>query len=220
MLGPVNLRTPLGPLLAALLVLATSAPALADGWSAPDPEGDVSGFTFDLEPEPCGTLTEVDGSDVAAVDITRLGVRHRRSDLRVRISLRDLSSVKNLDVTLSLRTPGADVDVVSFRWEGGVENFMMETIDFSELEPDECGFVIVVSETWDCPGLSSRIRPAIDRVTVIVPRACLDDPRWVRVAASVRGEVAQVSYSDYWAPRGPAPEVWRPTYGPRVRAAR
>ena len=71
--------------IAALAVIAVLAPAAAhaERWAGGDPRGDVEGWHFDPEPEPCGTDTQIDATQNTNSDITRLVVRHTRTAVQL-----------------------------------------------------------------------------------------------------------------------------------------
>ncbi|WP_193606980.1 hypothetical protein [Nocardioides lijunqiniae] len=204
------------------LVLLTASPATAGRWTAPDPAGDVTGWSFTPEPPPCGTYTDLDGSEVTQVDIRRLSLRHLRKEVRVRIHYRDLRATGELQVSVTLRTPKRDYSLSLIRWEDGKKPHVDLTgaPDLSDAEPDECGSIAYGSIGFGCRGLVGKARPGLDRVDFRVPRACLRQPRRARVAATTGGQVGDGWYSDTWAPAGVETD-WRvPTFGRWVRAPR
>jgi hypothetical protein len=84
-------------------------------------------------------------------------------------------------------------------------------------EPDECGVETDLRLELNCPALEGSIFAARDVVSVLIPRRCLKDPRWVRASANNYGWVAHTIFDDRWNPPGtPKGGPFGP-YGPRVR---
>lgn len=212
------------------LALLVPAASYADHWGGSDPAGDVEGSAWTPEPEPCGTDTQVDGSDVTSNDITRLDVRHSRRAVMITTRLRDIEPDDELFTMMYVRTNrgGWWMDVLRFesrpdRWR--VFAFLAKEPvlpDPEDLPDDSCGIGILL------PGESCRMGREVDvdrdRVRLSVPRRCLGNPRWVRVGVgashwTVPEDPAEpeVSYWDAWE-GGVELSPWAPDYGPRVRA--
>ncbi|MEZ0578944.1 hypothetical protein [Nocardioides sp. MH1] len=219
----------LGTAAAALLLMAPAAHA--DHWGSADPTGDVVGSTWSPEPEPCGTETPVDATTEAHTDITRLTVRHSRRAVEITTHYRDLDP--SLEKYLALYVRSADrgwwVDLDRYRSRNG----RWHTMTFMAREPrlpdpddvEGCGIGIVLFDVG-CRIVSSVDFDA-DVVSLTIPRRCLRDPRWVRVAAASYRWVdsddpdnpSSTSFSDLWD-GGTELTPWAPPYGPRVHATK
>lgn len=210
----------------ALVLLAPSA-ARADGWGSGDPSGDVDGFRYEPEPAPCGTITDLDASSETNEDITRVAVRHTRRVVVVTAHFRDLTSEAEQLFTVNVRTPGGGYVLDLDRPEPATGAWSTEVgLSTEPIYPDpddvgECGFFGVVSTGIRCR-LGHDIGFATDTIRFRVPRTCLGNPRWVRVAAEADHFVNAVDsydiYSDEWDNHGVELSYWLPPFGPRVRA--
>lgn len=213
---------------AAALSFALLAPAsaYADRWSGTDEAGDVEGFNYDPDPEPCGTITDLDGSADTNTDITRLDVRHTRRAVVVTTRFRDIKSAREQNLSINLRASTGGYELYLYREAPSSRPWQV----YSDLwtEPDypdpddvpEChGFGLVVD------GVRCRIEHEIDfadeLIRLSLPRTCIGNPRWVRVAAQTSRFVDHGStfdfYSDEWDD-GVKLNHWLPPFGPRVRA--
>jgi hypothetical protein len=214
-------RLAAGLLLASLmgtgLALAGTTPANAQRWSAGDPTRDVEGFQYDPQPEPCGTVTHPDARHNTTNDITRLSVEHRPDTVRAAVRFRDLLW-KGFHLTeIGLHTEGRNylVDVSRWRTGGKVDVALFHEPKLPE--PDECGSQSYVMSELYCPALEGSLSPALDIVSVLVPRSCLKDPRWVRGSAYDYGFVGDTSFHDRWNPPGTPKSGPFGPYGPQVR---
>lgn len=218
---------------AAALSLALLAPtaAHADRWSGTDEVGDVEGWQYDPEPEPCGTFTDLDGSAETNNDIVRLSVRHHRRAMVITTRFRALDPALEQMLFLYVRTStgGWWLDLTRFedapgRWR--VHTFLGAEPDLpdpDDIPDDQCGFGVIIH------GEPCKIRRDVDferdRIRLAVPRRCIDNPRWVRVGASAYRWVepadpdhaTSTSFHDDWD-GGTELSPWMPPFGPRVRA--
>ena len=88
----------------------------------------------------------------------------------------------------------------------------------------DCSYVFEFV-TVGCDGPRANLLPKTDQLVVTIPRVCLGEPKWVRVAAQVTGytkpdaEGPPILSSDFWAPRGVERKGFLPPFGPRVHHA-
>lgn len=225
---PRILRIAAGAL--ALTLLAPAA-ATADRWSVQDEAGDVSGTRWSPEPDPCGTVEEIDATEETHTDLTGVSVRHSRRMMTVTTRFRGLDPFYGIDLVINIRssTGGWWLDLTRYLdgrgwWKSraflGREPKFPDPDDLGECE----GYgVVIVGE--GCR-IERDVDFARDLVRLGVPRRCLDNPRWVRVAVSTHRSVASDEpedpayelYSDEWD-GGVELSEWMPPFGPRVRAA-
>lgn len=211
-----------------LVLLA--APAHAERWTADDPVGDVTGWQYSPEPPPCGTFTDVDGTDRANEDITRLTARHSRAVVRVVLGFRDLDAAAEQEVSIHVATPvrGWDLDVLRFeRRKGGfrVMTFLAKTPQLppASEDPDDCGWTGVATVGRPCR-LEHSFDFDADLISVTLPRSCVGAPAWVRVGARASGwtygeDGTFGSFSDEWGDAGNGEsDGWVPPLGPEVHA--
>jgi hypothetical protein len=177
-------------------------------------------------------MTDVDGSANTNDDITRLIVRHTRTDVRLTVRFRDLDPALEQLVMLHIATArrGWFLDVHRFKTPSGkfrVMGFLAKEPDYPDPEDlGECGSWAFVSI-----GLPCRTHPQVDleanEVRATVPRSCFKNPRWVRVGGSTHGSAADEDptdqsyggFSDEWGARTATTSPWLPPFGPKVRAA-
>lgn len=228
---PRILRAAGAAALPAALVAALLAPtaAVADSWRVTDPRGDVAGWHYDPEPEPCGTSTVVDASDQGNVDITGLGVRHTRRAVVLTTRFRELDPDQGQMVDLAIRSSTGGWELDLYRdapGDGGWQTYSSLNREPKYPDPDdleECeGFGIVIDVT-PC-GIGRDVDFAKDLVRLSVPRSCLGNPRWVRVGVGTYdfiddGGGSFTYFSDEWD-GGTVVSPWLPPIGPRVRATR
>jgi len=145
--------------IAALAVITVLAPAAAhaERWAGGDPFGDVEVWHFD--PAPCGTDTQIDATQNANSDITRLLARHTRTAVQLTVRFRDL-----------------DPQVRQVR----VVSFLAKEPNY----PDPRGPPGRVRKPrFLSAGAPCRTRPEVDLdanvVRASVARSCLGNPRWV-----------------------------------------
>jgi hypothetical protein len=74
-----------------------------------------------------------------------------------------------------------------------------------------------------CEAGTAEADGATGRVSVTIPRDCLNRPRWVEVGATAQstagpdaGDLLTI-LADFWGPRGSAYEGFEPPLSPRVR---
>jgi hypothetical protein len=209
-------------LLATALVVLTvvlAAPAHAGSWSAPDPAGDATSYAWDPEPEPCGTYTAT-RHDVG--DLRRLSVRHGRDDVVLTTVMAGLDQVRDPSVTFAIRTEQRDWLLGVDRYRGSFEADLLPDLDPDEDEVGECGAYGWVAYGKPCERMTVDVDRADGRVRVVLPRACLRNPRWVRAGvSSSAGLGGGVQVLDAWAPRGSVADddLSATAYGPRVPRA-
>lgn len=201
-------------------------PASAATWSSGEPRRDVTTWSLQPEPAPCGTYAEERDPTDASTDIVRLAVQHTRSTLRVVVGFRDLDATSEHSTEIFLRSSAGDYELTIDRSRGERKPFsdLTEMPDYDALQDDanECGVFSFGSTPERCRGLRVEVEPARDRVVARVPRSCLGRPRWVRVGASAStwlGHGTEVAASsDRWQPVGvkDSTRIDGP-YGPRVR---
>lgn len=173
--------------LSALVGLGTTVPAQAQTRTTHDARHDV-----------------VSGSDAAAApttlqpgraegDVVSLRVHHGPRAVRVRLRYAQLT-----------RDPRASVvHVMAFRTSDGLRAGL-------DLLVDGGGHTWQGERLWSvegrdrarCARLRSRINYRTDTVSVVVPRSCLSNPRWVRVGAGGGSFVDGRVYADDVALRG------------------
>jgi hypothetical protein len=207
-------------LLAGLLVLTTAGTAAADVWGGRDPVGDPHDWIHSPDPEPCGTSTEVAHPEATGVDITRLGVKHNMRSIKLKLTFVDLDESEDFSSSVHLRTPDKDWFVEVDRWDGETHVFLAREPNWDKIlqHAGECGSVSVLIGEKYCDRLSGSIDPVLDTVRVVISRACLGSPDWVRAAAdAVAFRPDGSSPSDRWAPEGTEPVGAVGPFGPRVR---
>lgn len=151
-------------LLAGSSIALASGTAYADEYTHHDPAGDVSAVkTRSSQPTPVSGHREVDA--------TLLHVKHGRAALTLSVRLRGVPA-RAIILNDELRTPTQRIGLLALK------------------KPARLGLTHTVTlfaasgESIGCRRATLDVRPARHLVTVTVPRACLDRPAWVRVAAS------------------------------------
>ena len=150
----------------AVLMTLTAPPAAhAETVTVRDAVGDVEAFYFNEDQD---TLP---APHHAASDITRTVTAYGLERLKVTVHLRDLRSASALRTDVLIRTPDG-------RYFGSVVRGprKVRTI-FGHPRRGEVA----------CEGFTGTYEGGKDRVTVVVPAACLDSPRWVRVGVATIG---------------------------------
>ena len=111
---------------AGVLVIAGTGVAVGDSCHGADARGDVRGYRYDPEPQPCGTSTEVDRSADTTTDITHLVVRHERYAVEVVVRFRDLTASGMHETSIAIKTPSRTytVDVSRFQTGGSTRLFL------------------------------------------------------------------------------------------------
>lgn len=186
-----------------LPLLLLAAPAHAERWSAADPAGDVTGWHYDPEPAPCGTLTDLDGSTRGNEDIVAFSAQHNRRALRLVVRFQGLDAALEQSVSFRIQTPTRAWELGLDRWAGPKGKFRVETglTKAPPEPPDDLG----ECDSW---GWMTGVKPcrtersvdfATSTIAVTVPRSCIGDPAWVRVGASAS------AFTDYEPPAASAP---------------
>jgi hypothetical protein len=201
------------------LLIPIPAQAVEGSWRSSDPSGDVTGRAFSPEPPPCGTVTY---PEVTEGDITRVDVRHRPASVKVAVRLAGATPVEGMQLTVPVQTSRRHFLVIldgrKGRLRGGVE--VVGQIDDDDIDVDECG-----NESYSFGTFGPRCRvvttAAPRLLTLVIPRKCIGDPRWVRVGAELGGGDDAMWHLDRWAPADyDDTKWWIHTYGPRVRVSR
>lgn len=155
-------------------------------------------------------------------DITRLDVRHRPASLKVAIRTATTVQMDGLQLTLPVRTSRGRFRVSVYERNGRLRSDVgkVRPIEDQDIAVDECG-----NQSYTLISFGSRCRVttavAATRLTAVIPRNCLYEPRWVRVGVELGGGDESLWHLDRWAPPGyDDTRWWIHTYGPRVRVSR
>ena len=198
-----------------VLMVALSSPAAAESWSAPDPTDDVHRYHYDNGVSGCEVDDGIEEPTTPKLDITRLGVRHRSSGVRIRVTYADVPAKGRLRSSFRLRTAAGEYGLyVDARY------FLEGESLFIWRAPDPeppCGTGSTEPDTIHCRHARARYAVDRDRLTIRVPRHCLAEPTWVRVSASTYAEADHESRSDWWGTDGFSVSGDAP-FSPRVRA--
>ena len=111
----------------------------------------------------------------AASDITRTVASYRSARLKVTVHVRDLRNASALQTYVVIRTPRARFFGSLVRGPGTVRTV------FGHPRTGEA----------ECEGFTGTYEGGKDRVTLVVPAACIDSPRWVRVGVTTTGVVLE-----------------------------
>ncbi len=158
--------------LSALALLASVGPAAAESTTTRDAGRDVVSVSTNAEGPQRVVTARREG------DALRMRVTHGTDSIRVAVRLARLSRPNGADAfhALAFRTDRGRADLSIYvqgkNWQG----------DRSWHTP---------GRNQACDGLRTRIDYRSDSVVAVVPRACLKDPRWVRVGfgtAVTRGD--------------------------------
>jgi hypothetical protein len=187
----------------AVLVLAPTA-AHAESKVHRDPAGDVASFNLsDSNPDsedftPTPAPTQSDG------DITSIRVTHLARTVRVSLAFHELNRSglgKFFEYRVRSNKGVRDLEVSAFSgsWAG----------DHSLTDND--------GDNVRCKGIRHRIDYVRNTALVVIPRSCLGDPRWVRVAA-VSGSVAE-DHTTFFIDDARSSNYFgeKYVYGPKVR---
>lgn len=163
----MRIRTTLATLAAVAAVAGLAAPAAAEVEVVDDPRGDVQRL-------------EMRGARSSA-DILRLTGTHEGGALTFVVDLADLTDTDALFAGVRMRTPrGTEFNALVNRTDAGTGVLLYRGLG---------------DETVDCPGLKGRLREQADRMVLVVPRSCVQRPRWVRFGATV-GAQGTAFYGD------------------------
>jgi hypothetical protein len=207
---------------ASLLAFGPSA-ALADTWRAPDARHDVSSFEVTFDSEMHCHIDRQPAPEDEKRDVTRLAVDHTTDALRVVVGL---GAVPRHDprtgYELGIRTPEGDYSIEAGRKrEGILYTHLTRVRTVPGSQDDGCPRSPEHTDA-PCADLLGRTHDGSDRLTFVVPRACLGDPRWVRVGFRASGAVANgeesvfTMFVDAWRPRGGGGLGQLVPYGPKV----
>ncbi|WP_325602290.1 hypothetical protein [Nocardioides sp.] len=194
-----------------------AAPASAENWRGSDPAGDVMTYTSSPEPPPCGTFTE--GADPAnhTADLVSLAVRHRRDTVELSAGFRDFTGGGQQSLEFDVKTDKHEFSISLDRRRTGAAARISVLRPGEPSAPDECGYYTVMSLVDPCRGLEADLSPSLDVVSVVLPRGCLGDPRWIRVGVQTGRSAGEAWSTDIWAEPGVDTAVYTGPYGPRVR---
>lgn len=198
------------PVALAVAAVLMPSPASAEKWTSTDAHQDVDGTTFSPEPEPCGTVTDVDATTDANDDLVALTVRHTAHALLLKARFRDLDAALEQDVEFRVLTPDQlwDVDVERYQKPSGdfrVFGFI-GPIDDTAARADDCG----TTTGSLIAGVGCKLDPQVDTdadtVRARIARACISGPRWVKVGVAAYGwtdstdpsDATFTVYSDDW----------------------
>lgn len=150
---------------AVLAMLSAPSPADAETVTVRDAVGDVEALYFTDNQE---TLP---APHYAASDITRTVSAYGMQRLKVTVHLRDLRHASAMRTDVLIRTPEG-------RYFGSVVRGVRKVRTlFGHPRRGEL----------ECEGFTGTYERGKDRVTVVVPAACIDSPRWVQVGVSTTG---------------------------------
>ena len=217
-------RTCLAAALVATALGAAAGPASAERWWGRDRAGDVTQYRYLPDPPPCGTVRETPTPDDTTTDLVGLGVRHEHGLIELHAQFRDLTAWGERSVSFALTTARGRFDLFVTRGARGTGAGTLSA-QLYELGPpgpvDECDTFSVVG-LGRCDHLALRRSSVRDLLTVVVPRRCLDAPRWVRVGASVYRQIGERSRSDIWGRPVPQDDTgyYEPATSPRIRHTR
>ena len=172
-----DMRRFLLPVAAATLALGVAAPAHAERLAFDDPVGDVYALI--------GGQYVQQGS-VPNADLVRTVVNHRTRDVRVR------ATYAHLDPGSAMR--------LSFLAEFRVEDGNVYTVHVTT--NDQLRHVRVRIEllgssgTVRCPGARATVDPDGSLMKLVVPRACLNDPKTVRFRGQAEALSPDQKYGD------------------------
>jgi len=213
----------------------TTAPAHANTWSAKDRRADVRATVIPVavpsRADACPEPREHRAPSDRRRDILSLEVDHGTDAVVIALGMRDVArrdAVTTYD--FHVRTPKAAYQIDVFPSTAALPAESGNATVFLTKEPDypapsdikDCAFG-TVSTVLPCEGIGGDIDPRLDRIVVTVPRQCLRQPAWVRVAAEVYGhahpkEGRLTLFTDYWGPHGVQRHGFLPPFGPRVHS--
>ncbi|MGO4255151.1 hypothetical protein [Marmoricola sp. RAF53] len=184
--------------LAATAAAAALVVAPAAAWAGSDTHTDPSADVVSVKVQPTTVTSE---PTQARGDIASIRVSHLKSTVRVKVRFRDLSpSGDGAGHYFALRSNNTlryiDVEAGPGKWRG--ERTVYNAKD----------------KKTTCRGASHKIDYTANTVLLVVPRACLGNPKWVRVAQySIVAENDKV-FADDARVTGYKDGFF---YGPRVR---
>jgi hypothetical protein len=169
--------------LTAAVMIAGAVPPAAAGSRNPSRAvlQDGAGDVWASRPGP-GPLTFVPAPGKGrSADFTRVLIRHRHRALGIQMKFVDLQPRGEQTVVIGLETPFLyTVMVRASRGRDGAH-----------------GLFNPVTEI-DCPGFTHEINYSADRISVRIPRSCIEEPEWVTVQLRSRltGHSAAPPYND------------------------
>lgn len=120
----------------------------------------------------------------AATDITRTVASYGTARLKVTVHLRDLRNASALQAYVWIRTPRARFAASLVRGGPRVVKTAFGRRRTGEVE---------------CEGFSGTYEGRKDRVTLVVPAACVDSPRWLQVGVTATGFEVEDAETDEFA---------------------
>jgi hypothetical protein len=203
--------------LAATMTVVGAGSASADRWWGRDRAGDVQQVGFSPEPPPCGTTRVSTAPRDRTTDLVGLSVRHEGSSVELRAHFRDLTVWGDRHLTFNLQTDGGDYEVwiLRSRKHGPFDTWLLEAAEPPE-SFDECGGYGVTQLESPCSGLRTTGSRARDLVSVVLPRTCVESPRWVKAGVRTSRTVEAHYRSDVWGTDGTQPVGFTGPFGPRV----
>jgi hypothetical protein len=168
--------------LTAAVMLAGAVPHAAGGSRNPSRAvlHDGAGDVWASLPSPL-TFVSAPGKG-RSTDFTRVLIRHRHRALGIQMKFVDLQPLGDQTVVIGLETP----------W---LYTAMVRT---SSRDPDGAHGLFNVVTSIDCPGFTHEIDYAADRISVRIPRSCIEEPESVTVQlrSGLTGDPAAPSYND------------------------
>ena len=201
-----------------------AAPALAESWRGHDARGDVRSYVVEFDAQ-CEEIPpgEPEPGDRRR-DITRLSVDHGAEDVVIEMDLREVvRHDKGTTYEAFVRTPDRIYEVSVFSVSNRAPEVSVSTVRVGR-DPG-CGPALVGGQIVECDEVGADVDPQADRVSITIPRACLQAPRWVRVGALAGGfdpgqltdgSTSVTIWADVWGPAGTTLGALLPPSGPRV----
>jgi hypothetical protein len=128
-------------------------------------------------------------------DITRVGVRYGKHNVWIRLTLRRLR-----------RAAGADPYKATRNWTFRIVTPQRGYRFFGEVHPDDEGVPLI--DKGNCRRAGVRFDYARHVVMTVVPRKCVDDPRWVRVGVVFQRQPSGSLYDDAFSSAPPSQESY------------
>lgn len=152
----------------ALGMLFAAPAAHAEKVVTQDAVGDVVRITIT---DGSDDLVMTPAPDETATDIIRTVVAHGRARLSVAIHVRDLPSSQG-DAHVPVATPRATYDISARKSAGSRAKASLSRKNGASVE---------------CRGLRAKFDSQVDVITISLPTACVESPRWVRVGVGLVG---------------------------------
>lgn len=167
-------RTRIAVAVLAATTLVHNGAAQAETVTVHDPVGDVESVYLDENMSPAPRY--------AASDITRTVASYRMARLKITVHLRDLRNASALETYVIIRTPRARFFASVVRGPRNVRSV------FGRPRTGEV----------ECERFTGTYERGEDRVTLVVPAACIDSPQWVQVGVRATGtELKDIGTTDF-----------------------